>query len=98
MEWAALPITSASLELRATLSAHSMALASLGMNSYIYSGMVGHALGTNVKFEPGDFNFFRERRDAGTKAAFQGRDSHHTNQDGPDDGAAGPDDGGAAAR
>lgn len=62
-------------------AAHSMALASLGMNSYIYSGMVGHALGTNVKFEPGDFNFFRERRDAGTKAAFQGRDSHHTEQD-----------------
>ncbi len=58
-------------------AAHSMALASLGMSNYVYGGMVGHALGTNVKFEPGDFNFFRERRDGGTKAAFQGRDSHH---------------------
>ena len=79
-------------------AAHSMALASLGMNSYIFSGMVGHALGTNVKFEPGDFNFFRERRDAGTKAAFQGRDGHHTKPDGPGDAVAGPDDSGATAR
>jgi enoyl-CoA hydratase len=58
-------------------AAHAMALASLGMSSYIHSGMVGHALGTNVKFEPDDFNFFRTRRDRGTKAAFQGRDDHH---------------------
>lgn len=70
---------------------HNMALASLGMNSYIHAGMVGHALGTNVKFEPGEFNFFRARRDGGTKAAFQGRDSHHAKPDdaGGDPGAGG---------
>ena len=58
-------------------AAHAMALASLGMSGYVHGGMVAHALATNVKFEPDDFNFFRERRDAGTRAAFEGRDAHH---------------------
>ncbi len=63
---------------------HAMALASLGVSGNFYSGMVGHALATNVKFDPEDFNFFRQRRDQGTKAAFQGRDGHHTEGEGPD--------------
>jgi enoyl-CoA hydratase len=58
-------------------AAHAMALASLGMTGYIHAGMMSHALATNIKFEPDDYNFFRARRDDGTKAAFQGRDSHH---------------------
>ena len=58
-------------------AAHAMALASLGMSGYIHAGMVGHALGTNVKFDDGEFNFFRARRDRGTKTAFQDRDAHH---------------------
>ena len=58
-------------------AAHAMALASLGMSGYVHAGMVGHALGTNVKFEEGEFNFFRTRRDGGTKEAFQQRDAHH---------------------
>lgn len=58
-------------------AANNMALAQLGMSGYIHAGMVGHALGTNVKFDKDDFNFFKERRDRGTKGAFQGRDSHH---------------------
>ena len=59
-------------------AAHAMALASLGMSGYVHAGMVGHALGTNVKFEEGEFNFFRTRRDGGTKEAFQNRDAHHS--------------------
>ena len=59
-------------------AAHAMALASLGMSGYVHAGMVGHALGTNVKFEEGEFNFFRTRRDGGTKEAFQRRDAHHS--------------------
>jgi len=54
-----------------------MALASQGMNGYVHSGMVAHALVTNVKFEEGEFNFFRARRDRGTNSAFQDRDAHH---------------------
>ncbi len=64
-------------------AAHNMALASLGISGYIHSGMVGHALGTNVKFDEGEFNFFRARRDGGTKEAFQTRDAHH--QSDPDE-------------
>ena len=60
---------------------HNMALASLGMSGYIHAGMVGHALGTNVKFDEGEFNFFRARRDGGTKTAFQDRDAHHRTDD-----------------
>lgn len=61
-------------------AAHAMALSSLGMSGYIHAGMVGHALGTNVKFDEGEFNFFRARRDGGTKTAFQGRDAHHESE------------------
>ena len=71
-------------------AAHAMALASLGMSGYVHAGMVGHALGTNVKFEEGEFNFFRTRRDGGTKEAFQRRDTHH-NADYKPDRDAGPD-------
>jgi enoyl-CoA hydratase len=60
---------------------HTMALAALGITQHFYGGMVGHALATNVKFDPEDFNFFRARRDGGTKAAFQGRDDHHDTTD-----------------
>lgn len=66
-------------------AAHNMALASLGMSSYIHAGMVGHALGTNIKFDEGEFNFFRTRRDGGTKEAFRSRDAfHETESDGED--------------
>ena len=65
-------------------AAHAMALASLGMSGYIHAGMVGHALGTNVKFDDGEFNFFRARRDGGTKSAFQDRDAHHRTEPEPD--------------
>lgn len=58
--------------------AHNMALAALGMSGYVHSGMVAHALATNVQFEPDEFNFARQRREGGSsKAAFRGRDAHH---------------------
>jgi enoyl-CoA hydratase len=58
-------------------AAHNTALASLGMSGFVHAGMMGHALATNIKFEPDDYNFFRSRRDGGTRAAFEGRDAHH---------------------
>jgi enoyl-CoA hydratase len=76
-EWAAKVALNAKDALVMGKAAHAMALQSLGMSGYVYSGMVGHALATNVKFEPDDFNFFRSRRDGGTKTAFLGRDAHH---------------------
>jgi enoyl-CoA hydratase len=57
---------------------HQMALDSLGATQQFYRGYVGHTLGTGVKFEPDEFNFFRTRREQGTKKAYQARDAHFT--------------------
>lgn len=65
-------------------AAHSMALASLGVSGYVHSGVVAHALATNVKYDEGEFNFFRARRDGGTRAAFETRDAFHREGDAPD--------------
>lgn len=76
-EWAEKVCRNAKDALVMGKAAHNMALAQLGISGYIHAGMVGHALGTNVKFDEGEFNFFRARRDGGTKEAFQNRDAHH---------------------
>jgi enoyl-CoA hydratase len=76
--WAAMVARTATDALVMGKPAHAMALSQLGMSGYVYSGMVGHAMATNIRFDDGDFNFFRERRDRGTRGAFEGRDSHHT--------------------
>ncbi|WP_142060390.1 enoyl-CoA hydratase/isomerase family protein [Pseudarthrobacter sp. B4EP4b] len=54
---------------------HSMAIDSLGGTQQFMRGAVGHTLGTLLSFEKEEFNFFRERRDKGTKAAYQNRDA-----------------------
>ena len=36
-----------------------------------------HALATNIKYDPDDYNFFRERRDRGTRGAFEAREQFH---------------------
>jgi enoyl-CoA hydratase len=35
-----------------------------------------HAFGTNLQFEPGEFNFVKERAEHGTRQAFERRDAH----------------------
>jgi enoyl-CoA hydratase len=57
---------------------HQMALDSLGATQQFYRGYVGHTLGTGLKFEPDEFNFFRARREHGTKQAYKARDAHFT--------------------
>ncbi|GGL11902.1 enoyl-CoA hydratase/isomerase family protein [Nocardia jinanensis] len=54
---------------------HNMAIDSLGGTQQFYRGALGHTLGTLLHFEPDEFNFFRERRDNGTKAAYRNRDA-----------------------
>ncbi|GAA4670728.1 enoyl-CoA hydratase/isomerase family protein [Gordonia humi] len=54
---------------------HNMAIDSLGGSQQFMRGAVGHTLGTGLSFEEDEFNFFRERRDKGTKAAYQNRDA-----------------------
>lgn len=46
----------------------------IGLISSYTIGYVSHTLFTNLRFEPDEFNFFKERRDAGAKAAFKKRD------------------------
>ena len=50
---------------------HQMALDSLGGTQQFWRGTVGHTLGTNLRFEPDEFNFLRERsrrRDRGPRS------------------------------
>jgi enoyl-CoA hydratase len=56
---------------------HNMALDSLGGSQQFMRGVLGHTLGTGLSFEKVEFNFFRERRDKGTKQAFQRRDASY---------------------
>jgi enoyl-CoA hydratase len=53
---------------------HNMALDSLGGSQQFLRGTVGHTLGTNLRIEPDEFNFLRERGKSGTSAAFKKRD------------------------
>ena len=51
-----------------------MAMDSLGGTQQFLRGYVGHTLGTSLRFEEDEFNFLKERKDAGTNAAFKNRD------------------------
>jgi enoyl-CoA hydratase len=42
----------------------------MGFHDSLKQGMIMHTLGTNVRWEPDEFNFVRERRERGTKEAF----------------------------
>jgi enoyl-CoA hydratase len=55
-----------------------MALDSLGGSQQFYRGYVGHTLGTNLRYEPDEFNVVRERQRTGTAAAFKRRDARFT--------------------
>lgn len=59
---------------------HHMALDSLGGSQQFIRGYLGHALATNIRFEPDEYNFFKARRDDGTRAGFHGRDDYHGDQ------------------
>jgi len=49
----------------------------LGATSGLIQGYVTHTLFTNLRFEPEEFNFFRERRNLGTRDAFHTRDDRY---------------------
>lgn len=55
---------------------HQMALDSLGYSQQLWRGYVGHSLSTNIKFDPEDFNFLRERSRRGTRDTFHEREEH----------------------
>jgi len=46
----------------------------MGLNDSFTYAYITHTLFTNLRHEPGEFNFFRERREKGAKAAFHDKD------------------------
>lgn len=51
-----------------------LAMQSLGLNSQFFYGPVMHALATNIRYEEDEFNFFKEKRDKGVRAAAHARE------------------------
>ena len=54
-----------------------MILDILGATSGLIQDYVTHTLFTNMRFEEGEYNFFKERRGSGTRSAFHGRDDRY---------------------
>jgi len=50
----------------------------LGLTSSFDLAYVSHTMFTNLSFDPGEYNFFKVRRDKDTKAAWEGRDKRYT--------------------
>ncbi|HKZ50547.1 MAG TPA: enoyl-CoA hydratase/isomerase family protein [Dehalococcoidia bacterium] len=54
-----------------------LAYEALGMTTSFVQGYIGHTLFTNLRWEEGEYNFIRERREKGAKAAFHERDARY---------------------
>jgi enoyl-CoA hydratase len=67
---------------------YQLALDSLGGTQQFIRGYFGHVLGTQMRLEDDEFNFFRSRRDHGTKEAYRQRDAQVGGTDSPVPGAA----------
>lgn len=55
-----------------------LAYDTLGLTSSFIQGYIGHTLFTNLRWEPEEYNFFKERRGKGTRLGFHGRDARYT--------------------
>jgi enoyl-CoA hydratase len=58
-----------------------LALDSMGMTSQFVHGYVSHALGTNIRYEEGEFNFMRNRREKGVRGAAHAREEFFATKD-----------------
>jgi enoyl-CoA hydratase len=54
-----------------------LAYDSMGLSSAFGQGYMGHTLFTNIRYEPGEFNFIKRRRDVGMREAFKERDARY---------------------
>jgi len=50
----------------------------MGLNDSFTYGYISHTLFTNLQHEPGEFNFFRQRREEGARGAFHERDDRYS--------------------
>ncbi|HPQ94086.1 MAG: enoyl-CoA hydratase/isomerase family protein [Thiothrix sp.] len=58
-------------------AATGIALQSLGVTSQFGYGHVLHTLATNLRYEPGEFNFIKERRDKGVRVSTHEREAFY---------------------
>jgi len=54
-----------------------LAYDSMGLSSAFGQGYLGHTLFTNIRYEPGEFNFIKRRRDVGMREAVKERDERY---------------------
>jgi enoyl-CoA hydratase len=54
-----------------------LAYDSMGLSTAFGQGYLGHTMFTNTRFEKGEFNFLKRRRDVGVKAAVKERDARY---------------------
>ena len=54
-----------------------LAYDSMGLSSAFGQGYIGHTLFTNLRYEEGEFNFIKRRRDVGMREAFKERDARY---------------------
>jgi enoyl-CoA hydratase len=54
-----------------------LAYDSMGLSSAFGQGYIGHTLFTNIRYEPGEFNFIKRRRDVGMREAVKERDARY---------------------
>ena len=54
-----------------------LAYDSMGMSSAFGQGYLGHTMFTNTRFEQGEYNFIKRRRDVGLKEAVKERDARY---------------------
>ncbi len=54
-----------------------LAYDSMGLSSAFGQGYMGHTLFTNIRYEEGEFNFIKRRRDVGMREAFKERDARY---------------------
>ena len=52
-----------------------LAYDSMGLSSAFGQGYLGHTLCTNIRYEPGEFNFIKRRREVGMREAVKERDA-----------------------
>ena len=57
-----------------------LAMESLGINAQFAYGHILHALATNVRYEPDEYNFMKARRDKGVHASNHERESFYTDK------------------
>jgi enoyl-CoA hydratase len=54
-----------------------LAYDSMGLTSAFSQGYLGHTMFTNTRFEEGEYNFLRRRRDVGVREAIRERDDRY---------------------